>query len=66
MAELLIKQVRSANGSSPRQRDTLRTLRLGRIGKSVVREDTADLHGLLRKVDHLVTVEPAGTAGKGS
>ncbi|MEZ5075398.1 MAG: 50S ribosomal protein L30 [Solirubrobacterales bacterium] len=66
MAELLIKQVRSANGSSPRQRDTLRTLRLGRIGKSVVREDTEDLHGLLRKVDHLVTVEPAAAAGKES
>lgn len=60
MAEVLIKQVRSAAGTSPRQRDTLRTLRLGRIGKSVVREDTEQLHGLLRKVDHLVTVEPAG------
>ena len=60
MAELLVKQVRSASGSSPRQRDTLRTLKLGRIGKSVVREDTEQLHGLLRMVGHLVTVEPAG------
>ena len=59
MAEVLIKQVRSAAGTSPRQRDTLRTLRLGRIGKSVVREDTEHLHGLRRKVEHLVTVEPA-------
>jgi large subunit ribosomal protein L30 len=66
MADVLIKQVRSAAGSNPRQRDTLRTLRLGRIGKSVVREDNEDLHGLLRKVEHLVTVEPAATAGKGS
>jgi large subunit ribosomal protein L30 len=60
MAELLIKQVRSSSGTSPRQRDTLRTLRLGRIGKTVTREDTEHLHGLLRKVEHLVTVEPAG------
>ena len=60
MAELLIKQVKSASGSSPRQRDTLRTLRLGRIGKSVVRADTEHLHGMLSKVDQLVTVEPAG------
>ena len=60
MAELLIKQVKSANGRSPRQRDTLRTLRLGRIGKSVVREDTEQFHGLLRKVEHLFSVEPAG------
>ena len=61
MAELTIKQVRSATGTSPRQRDTLRTLRLGRIGKSRdAREDTEHLRGLLRKVEHLVTVEPAG------
>lgn len=60
MADVLIKQVRSAVGSSPRQRDTLRTLSLGRIGKSVVREDSVHLHGLLRNVEHLVTVEPAG------
>ena len=60
MAEVLLKQVRSAAGTSPRQRDTLRTLRLGRIGKSVVREENEHLHGLLRKVEHLVTVEPAG------
>ena len=60
MAELLIKQVKSASGSSPRQRDTLRTLRLGRIGKSVVREDTEQVQGLIRKVEHLVSVGPAG------
>jgi large subunit ribosomal protein L30 len=59
MAELLIKQVRSTAGTSPRQRDTLRTLRLGRIGKSVTRADSVHLQGLLRKVDHLVTVEEA-------
>jgi large subunit ribosomal protein L30 len=63
MAELLLKQVKSANGASPKQRDTLRTLKLGRIGKEVRREDSEDLQGLLRKVGHLVTVEPAG--GKG-
>jgi large subunit ribosomal protein L30 len=63
MAELLLKQVKSANGASPKQRDTLRTLKLGRIGKEVRREDSEDLQGLLRKVGHLVTAEPAG--GKG-
>ena len=59
MAELLLKQVRSANGASPRQRDTLRTLKLGRIGKQVRRDDNEHLQGLLRKVSHLVTVEDA-------
>ena len=59
MAELLLKKVRSANGASPRQRDTLRTLKLGRIGKQVRRDDNEHLQGLLRKVSHLVTVEDA-------
>ena len=57
MAEVLIKQVRSANGTSPRQRDTLRTLRLGRIGKESRREDSEHLRGLLRNVEHLVTID---------
>jgi large subunit ribosomal protein L30 len=62
MADLLIKQVRSTAGSSPRQRDTLRTLRLGRIGKSVTRSDDAHTRGLLRNVEHLISVETAGKA----
>jgi len=65
MADLLIKQVKSTTGSSPRQRDTLRTLKLGRIGKSVTRKDDEHTRGLLRKVGHLVAVEDS-KAGKGS
>ena len=57
MAELRIKQVRSANGASPRQRDTLRTLRLGRIGSETVRTESHELKGLIRKVEHLVVIE---------
>jgi large subunit ribosomal protein L30 len=57
IAELRIKQVRSSNGASPRQRDTLRSLRLGRIGRTVERSDTPELRGMLRKVEHLVEVE---------
>lgn len=59
MAELLIKQIRSANGASPRQRDTLRTLQLGRIGRETTRKDSPELQGLINKVSHLVTVEEA-------
>jgi large subunit ribosomal protein L30 len=59
MADLLIKQIRSANGASPKQRDTLRTLRLGRIGKQITRADGPELQGLVNKVSHLVTVEEA-------
>lgn len=57
---ILIKQVRSANGASPRQRDTLRALKLGRIGKSVNQPDTPQLRGMLRVVGHLVEVTGDG------
>ena len=57
VAEVLIKQVRSANGASPKQRDTLRSLRLGRIGRESRRADSPELRGMLRVVGHLVEVE---------
>lgn len=57
MTELRIRQVRSANGISPTQRDTLQSLKLGRIGKTVVRPDSPQLRGMLRIVGHLVEVE---------
>jgi large subunit ribosomal protein L30 len=60
MADLLIEQVRSANGASPRQRDTLRTLRLGRIGSRTTRSDSPELQGLIKNITHLVTIEKAG------
>jgi large subunit ribosomal protein L30 len=53
---LTIKQVRSANGSSPNQKATLAALGLGRIGKSVKREDSPQLKGQIRVVSHLVEV----------
>ena len=59
---LAIKQVRSANGASPKQRDTLHSLKLGRIGRESRRADTPELRGMLRVVGHLVKVqEEAGS-----
>jgi large subunit ribosomal protein L30 len=57
VSALTIKQVRSANGSNPSQKGTLKALGLGRIGKSVEREDTPQLQGQIRVVAHLVEVE---------
>ncbi|HYU62013.1 MAG TPA: 50S ribosomal protein L30 [Solirubrobacterales bacterium] len=57
MAAVTITQVRSANGISPRQRETLRSLRLGRIGRTVERPDSPQLQGMLRTVGHLVEVK---------
>jgi large subunit ribosomal protein L30 len=56
MAQLTITQVRSPNGASKRQRDSLRTLGLGRIGKRSDRPDDPAVRGLIRSVRHLVEV----------
>jgi len=53
---LAIKQVRSANGASPKQKATLAALGLGRIGKAVERRDSPQLQGQIRVVSHLVKV----------
>ena len=55
-ATLTIRQIRSQNGSSKAQRDSLRTLGLGRIGRSVERPDDPTVRGLVRSVAHLVEV----------
>jgi large subunit ribosomal protein L30 len=54
---LTITQHKSSNGTNPQQRDALRTLGLGRIGKSVERPDHPALRGTLHSVRHLVKVE---------
>ena len=48
---------RSAIGTSPRQRQTLRGLGLTRVGKAVILKDSAPVRGMLRAVSHLVAVE---------
>jgi large subunit ribosomal protein L30 len=54
---LVIKQVKSANGTNSRQKDTLRSLGLRGINKSVEREDSPQLRGMVHAVRHLVEVE---------
>jgi large subunit ribosomal protein L30 len=54
---LVITQVKSANGTNSRQKDTLRSLGLRGIGKTVEREDSPQLRGMVHAVRHLVTVE---------
>jgi large subunit ribosomal protein L30 len=59
MTKLKITQVRSQIGQSERHRGTLRALGLGKIGRTVEREDSGETLGALRKVRHLVKVEEA-------
>jgi large subunit ribosomal protein L30 len=51
-----ISQVKSTNGTDPKQKATLQALGLGRIGRSVERDDSPQLQGQLRVVSHLVEV----------
>jgi large subunit ribosomal protein L30 len=52
-----VTQIRSAIGTKPNQRQTLRSLGLKRINDSVVQEDRPEIRGMVATVPHLVTVE---------
>jgi large subunit ribosomal protein L30 len=57
MTEIELKQVRSSNGASGVQRATLRSLKLGRIGRQAKHPDSPQLQGMIRRVSHLIEVE---------
>jgi large subunit ribosomal protein L30 len=57
VAKLRITLVKSANGYSPDQVSTVKTLGLRKINHSVVREDSLCLRGQVMKVKHLVMVK---------
>ena len=61
MADLKVTQVRSAIGTKPKHRGTLRALGLGRIGRSRILPDRPEIRGMLARVPHLVTVEEEAT-----
>lgn len=57
MSKVKVSQVKSANGTKPNQKATLKALKLGRIGKTVELKDSEQLQGQLRVVSHLVEVD---------
>ena len=57
MADLKVTQVKSAIGTKPKHRGTLRALGLGRIGKSNTLPDRPEVRGMIARGPHLVTVE---------
>jgi len=59
VTKLKITQVRSQIGETQKHRGTLRALGISRIGRSVEREESPQVAGMLRKVSHLVRVEEA-------
>ena len=60
MSTLRVTQRRSRNGSDKRQRDTLRSLGLRRIGQTVEISDSPQIRGMLAKVSHLVDISSEG------
>jgi len=54
---LRVTQIRSAIGSKPKQRGTIRALGLRRINHTVELPDRPEIRGMIARVPHLVTVE---------
>jgi large subunit ribosomal protein L30 len=60
VSSIKVKQVRSTNGSDKRQRETMRSLGLRRIGQEVSIPDSPQAKGMIAKVRHLVEVSEDG------
>src|SRR5713101_5514176 len=60
MTELRVTQVRSAIGTKPKHRGTLRALGLRGIGQSNVLPDRPEIRGMIARVPHLITVDEVG------
>ncbi len=64
MGALRITLVRSPIGHPKKLREVLRTLGLRKLHSSVVRNDDPTVQGMIRKVQHLVRVEPVDENGR--
>lgn len=60
--KLKVTLVRSPIDRTQKQKDTVRGLGLRRLNQSVIVEDTRAIRGMIRKVQHLLNVEPADGA----
>ena len=56
-SQIKVTQTRSGIRHTQRQKDTLRALGLGRIGRTVEHSVTPSVMGMLKRVSHLVEVE---------
>ncbi|PQB04925.1 50S ribosomal protein L30 [Aureitalea marina] len=57
MAKIKVTKVRSAINRPQNQKRTLEALGLRKIGQTVEHEDTPNILGMIKKVNHLVSVE---------
>lgn len=57
MAKISIKLVKSTIAGTPNQRKTTKALGLTKLQKTVVKEDTPTIRGMINVVAHLVEVK---------
>jgi large subunit ribosomal protein L30 len=54
---ITVRQIKSAIGTKPKHRGTLRALGLRRVGAVHVLPDRPEIRGMIARVPHLVEVE---------
>ena len=59
MTMIKIKLVKSPIGKPETHKRTIEALGLRKIGQTVVKEDTSQIRGMIKKVSHMVKVEEA-------
>ncbi len=57
MAKLRITQTKSAIKRPERQKRTLRALGISRLNQTIELEDTPQILGMIKKVEHMLSVE---------
>ena len=57
MAKLKITLVKSPIGGPERQKRTVQALGLRKLNSTVIQNDTEDILGKIKKIEHLVSVE---------
>lgn len=57
MAKLKVTLVKSVIGSSETQRATVKSIGLGKLNSFSEHNDTPQIRGMIRKVEHLLKVE---------
>jgi large subunit ribosomal protein L30 len=60
MARIRITQTKSIINRTKKQKRTIEALGLGKINQSREFEDNEQVRGMIRIVQHIVNVEPAG------
>ncbi len=57
MSKIKITQIRSTIDRQEAQKRTIKALGLGKLHRTVIHNDTPQIRGMVRAVQHLVTVE---------